>query len=91
MAQVIVKLKVLPKLVDTDFSKLIKDCTNKIEAFGGHVHKTEKEPIAFGMCALVIIFIMDEKIGATDKLEEQISELKEVSSVTVEDVRRAFG
>lgn len=91
MADVVIKLKILPKLVDTDFNKLTKDCTKKIEAFGGHVHKAEKEPIAFGMCALVIIFIMNENIGATDKLEEQITRLKEVSSVDVVDVRRAFG
>lgn len=91
MANVIIKLKVLPKLVETDFDKLIKDCTKLIKAFGGHVHKTEKEPIAFGMYALIIIFIMDENIGATDKLEAQITALKEVSSVDVADVRRAFG
>lgn len=91
MANVIIKLKVLPKLVETDFDKLIKDCTKLIDAFGGKVHKTEKEPIAFGMQALIIIFIMDEQIGATDKLEAQITDLEAVSSVDVADVRRAFG
>jgi elongation factor 1-beta len=91
MANVIIKLKVLPKLVETDFSKLTEDCTKLIEAFKGKVHKSEKEPIAFGMQALIIIFSMDEKIGATDKLEAQITDLEAVSSVDVADVRRAFG
>ncbi len=91
MATVLVKLKIFPKVVETDFDKLASDCSAKIEAFGGKVLKTEKEPIAFGMNALIIYFSTDESKGGTDPLEAQLAEIEEISSVTVEDVRRAIG
>ena len=37
--------------------------------------KTEVEPVAFGLNALKIIFVMDESIGSPDPLEESIEKL----------------
>ena len=53
--------------------------------------KTQIEPIAFGLKALNIIFVMDEGKGSTEKLEKKISQLDDVESVEVTDVRRAIG
>ena len=45
----------------------------------------------FGLKSLNLIFVMDEKKGSTDKLEDDISDIEGVQSVEVTDVRRAIG
>jgi len=53
--------------------------------------KTEQEPIAFGLNALKIMFVMDESKGSTEALEENIKKIDGVNSVETVDVRRAIG
>ena len=91
MAEVVVKLKVLPEGVDTNLSKLKELCSKEIKDFGGEVHKVEENPIAFGLVSLEFMFILDEKKGGTDPLEEKLRKIKEVKSAEVIDVRRMFG
>ena len=92
MATVIITLKIMPKSPETDLIKVEKEAKKLITDFAGKTEtKTEQEPIAFGLKALKIIFVMDESKGATDELEKKISELKDVNSVEVTDVRRAIG
>jgi len=91
MAQVVVTLKIMPDSPEVDLSKIEEKVKDKITHFGGEVGKTEQEPIAFGLKALKLIFVMDESIGSTEKLEEDIKTLKSVQSVDVTDVRRAIG
>ena len=64
--------------------EIIKFCSSK-------EFKTEIQPGAFGLKALVILFVMDEKKGSTEALEQKISQLEGVESVEVPDVRRAVG
>ncbi len=91
MADVVVKLRVMPKNPDIDLEIIEEETRKKIEGFGGQVHKVEREPIAFGLVALDIIFISDEKKGDTENLEREIETISGVQSVEVTDVRRAFG
>ena len=53
--------------------------------------KVEQEPIAFGLKALKLIFVMEESIGSTESLEEDIKKIHGIQSVEVTDVRRAIG
>ena len=91
MAQVVITLKIMPSNVDIDLSKLEEQAKEMISEFGGEVGKKEEEPVAFGLKALKLIFVMDESIGSTESLEEQISKVEGVQSVEVSDVRRAIG
>ncbi|MBW2982084.1 elongation factor 1-beta [Candidatus Woesearchaeota archaeon] len=92
MAQVIVTLKIMPESVDIDLSKITEEAKNKITDFAGAGEmKVEEKPIAFGLKALNIIFVMDESKGSTDDLEDSISDIQGVQSVEVTDVRRAVG
>ena len=91
MASVIITLKIMPESPDTDLSVLEVAATKHISAFGGEVGRVEKEPIAFGLVALKLIFVMDEKKGSTESLENQIAAVGGVNSVEVTDVRRAIG
>ena len=91
MAEVAVKLKVLPESTDVDLTKLKDVCGKEIKSFGGEVHKIEEQPIAFGLVALEFMFIVDESKGGTDPLEEKLAKLDGVRSAEVVDVRRMFG
>tara|TARA_Y100000310_G_scaffold244778_1_gene249657 strand:- start:175 stop:450 length:276 start_codon:yes stop_codon:yes gene_type:complete len=91
MAQILLTFKIMPESVDVSLDALETKTKEKIIAFGGDVLKIEKEPIAFGLVALKIIFSMDEAKGSTDNLEEDLKKEEDIMNVEVVDVRRAFG
>jgi len=74
MAKVVITLKIMPAAPDTDLAKIEEDASKLIKEFGGDVAKVEKEPVAFGLIAVKLMFIMDEDIGSTEDLETSISE-----------------
>lgn len=92
MAKVIVTLKIMPTSPDVDLSKLEQEAKRFITEFAGEGEtKSEQEPIAFGLKAIKIIFVMDEAQGSTEPLEEKVRALENVNSAEVVDVRRAVG
>ena len=92
MARVVVTLKIMPESPETDLSSIEEQAKAKIADFSqNNETKTEQEPIAFGLKALKITFVMDESKGSTDALEENIKKIDGVNSVEAIDVRRAIG
>lgn len=91
MAQVIVTLRIMPESPDTDLEAVEKKAAAEIEHFGSKIGKKEITPIAFGLKALILYFIIDESKGGTEQLEKKISGIKGVGGVEVTDVRRAVG
>ena len=92
MAKVVVSFSIMPQNPNIDLSKLEAEAKKEIVGFcNSQEFKTQIEPIAFGLKALKILFVMDESIGSTEELEKRISQLEGVESVEVTDVRRAIG
>lgn len=92
MARVIVTLKIMPKGLKSDLSSIESKSKQEIETFAGKTEmKSEIEPIAFGLKALKLLFVMDEGLGSTEELEKRIKKISGVKSVEVTDVRRAIG
>lgn len=92
MADVIIIIKIMPESPDTDMKKLEDSVKKKIAKFTGNKEfRVNIEEVAFGLKALNITFIMDENKGGTEKLEDDISNIDGINSVSVVDVRRAFG
>ncbi len=92
MTNVVVTLKIMPESPEVDLHAIEADAKKKIIDFAGPGDmKIEQEPIAFGLKALNIIFIMDEAKGSTEPIEDAVEEIKGVQSVEVSDVRRAVG
>jgi len=92
MATVVITLKIMPESPEIDLTKIEEQAKILITEFAGEGEmKTEQEPIAFGLKALKILFVMDESKGATDELENKIKEIEGVNSVECVDVRRAIG
>ena len=92
MANVIITLKIMPESLEVDLNKAKGAILDHIKEFAGKGEtKVDEEPIAFGLKALKIIFVMDESLGSTESLEETIKSVSGVQSVEVTDVRRAIG
>ena len=92
MASIVITLKIMPADPEVNLSRVEQKSIEEIKNFAGKTEiKRELEPVAFGLNALKITFVMDENIGGTDELEEKISKIEGVSSVKVVDVRRAIG
>jgi len=92
MANAIITLKIMPESPDVDLDAIKVKALAEIETFAGKGDtKVEIEPIAFGLKALKIIFIMDESIGSPEPVEKKIAEIEGVNSAETVDVRRAVG
>ena len=92
MASIVVTLRIMPINPKIELSELESKAKNEIIGFcNSKEFKTNIEPIAFGLKALNILFVMDESKGSTEKLEAKISQIAGVESVEVTDVRRAIG
>jgi len=84
---VIAQFRVLPTGVDVDLEALME----KIEGSLPENTKVEiyrKDPIAFGLNALVMNILMEDKAGGTDHVEEAIMSHDEVESLEVVGVTR---
>ena len=85
-------MRIMPKDTEVDLSSLETHVKKEIIHFcNSKEFKTTIQPIAFGLKALEMIFVMDESKGSTEKLEHSISRIDGVESVEVTDVRRAIG
>ncbi len=91
MADVVITLRIMPENPETDLKAIEEKAKIFIAEYGGEVGKVEIEPIAFGLKALNLIFVSNEDIGSTDRLEQNVASIEGVNSVEVTDVRRAIG
>ena len=92
MANAVITLKIMPESPEVDLIKIEELAKEKIKNFVGEEEtKTEIEPVAFGLKALKIIFVMDEAKGSPDPVAEEISSLEGINSAEIIDVRRAIG
>ena len=91
MANAIITMKIMPESPEVDLKGIEEKAKEIIvNAVGEGEMKVEIEPIAFGLKAINIIFVMDENIKL-DSIEEKTGEIEGVNSVEITDVRRAIG
>ena len=87
-----VTIKIMPESPEISFSQIQESAKAIIKDFSGSANmKTEEQPIAFGLKALIIRFVMDEAKGSTEPLENNLKNIEGVMSVETTDVRRAIG
>ena len=90
-AKVIIKMKVMPESPETNLTNVqdqIKQILNKYDAKG---EQFQIEPIAFGLHAIIINFLIDEDNESTDPIEQDISNIEDVRGVEITGVSRALG
>ena len=89
MAQAIVQIKIMPESPDSGLDAIEK-AAEKLILKGTKQIKKEREPIAFGLVAIKILFTWDEA-SSTDDLLDKIRNIKDVNSAEIIDFRRAIG
>ena len=88
MAKVLVVVSVYPSSTDIDLDKLVETIKAKLPE-GYEVARYDKVPIAFGLNALKIYFIIpEESEGGTSKLEELLQGIDGIEEIEVEAVHR---
>ena len=94
MANVVVTIRIMPDSPDADLKVLEQKATEIINKYckdDKAVGKINVIPVAFGLKAIDLLFVMDEKMGDTEPLEKELSKLEGINSVETTDVRRAVG
>lgn len=87
MGEVVATIKLMPESPDVNLEKIKSDIIKSIPE-GAEFHNIEEEPIAFGLVALKVMVVVGDSEGGTEKVEEYLSKVENISSVEVEDVRR---
>lgn len=86
MGDAAVRMKVMPESTDVDLQKLDEEIRKAVPSFA-RMHAIEQVPIAFGLKALIVVTIMDDKGGhSPEEIEESVRNLPGVESVEVEEV-----
>jgi elongation factor 1-beta len=87
MARLVARIKILPAEAETDFDDLINNLKNGIPE-GMELKAHAKEPLAFGLNALVGDFLLDDSEGEMDKLEESIKKVDGAGEIQVVTISR---
>ncbi len=90
MAKVLIIARVMPESPETDLESIKQEAQAFLKSEGALQVSFEEIPIAFSLKALMVKTDFPEEKG-TDIVEEKLTSIKGVSSVKIEDYRRAFG
>ena len=89
MGIIAVKIKIMPTSVDTNLKKIEEKAKEIVMSLGGKNPSFTQEPIAFGLKAIIALFAWPED-KELEKLETALGKIKDVNSIHVVDMRRAF-
>ena len=81
------KYKLMPESPDADLGAIEEAAKKIVEEFGGTNKQYEIEPVAFGLKAVIVFFFYpDDK--STEELEDKFSEIENVASAQLIDMRK---
>lgn len=89
MAEVAVQLKIMPRSPDINLKTLSDEISSRVAQFG-RIHSSVESPIAFGLKALLLTVIVEDKEGGTEALEASILEIDAIESVQAVAVTRTL-
>jgi len=90
MGLVLITAKIMPESVETDLESIKSSIDLAMKEEGVNSISFEEKPIAFGLKAIFARISLEESKGS-EIVEKIISGIAGVSSVSIEDYRRAFG
>ena len=90
MGIALIKIKIMPDTPSADLEAIEKRAEEIINQKQGKNFKAEREPIAFGLTAVIAFFSRDEELS-TDELLEKLESEDLINSAEIIDFRRALG
>ena len=70
MANLLVRVRIMPKEAETTPQQMVEDIRRLNPSI--QIRSTKEEPIAFGLVALIADFITDDEAGAMESIETAI-------------------
>lgn len=84
---VVAKLRIMPEGVETDLDA-IKKGIQDVVGQKAKVHSMDVKPIAFGLKALEVNILLNDRQGGFEEIERKIREIPGVREVETTDVNR---
>jgi len=85
MGRVFLKLRVMPADVDVDLES-IREKILRLNLEAVEIRDIAVKPIAFGLKALLVLAVMPDTEGISDRFVEEVGKIEGVESVEIEDM-----
>jgi len=82
---VVTTFKIMPESVETNLDEVEKQLKEKINP-----SKIERVPIAFGLNAIIIVKVIEEKEGELDRVTKEIQNISGVREAEITNVARSW-
>ena len=86
MGDVAMIYRIMPESPDIDMESLKAQVKESAESVGAELNRADERPVAFGLKALEVAIVMDDKSGKSGELEEKLRSIKGIQSVELTDM-----
>jgi elongation factor 1-beta len=87
VSRLVARIRILPAEADSNLDNVILSLMNKIPQ-GMELKAHAKEPIAFGLQAIIGDFLLNDDEGQMDKLEDSIKNTEGVGEIEIINISR---
>ena len=86
MGEVAMIYRMMPESPEVDLERVKNDIKAAADSMGVELNRTDIKPVAFGLKALEIVIVMDDKSGKSGELEEKLNGIEGIQGVELTDM-----